>query len=256
MKKNPLVSVVMPCLNSERTIEQSIVSVLAQDYKNIELIVVDDGSSDESMSIVEKFSAIDKRIVLLRNKGMHGVSYARNLGLDFASGKYICFLDSDDYLLPGSITARVNVMIAKCAKIVHGPYLKLFANGNFAKKNTLSRVSFSDMLKRNYIGNLTGMYDADALGKVRQQSLRHEDYLMWCQLLRLEKYAYSTGTDPVGVYRVSSSSLSGNKFKAFVWHWTVLRLGLQINPIFCFYYQLYYFFASIFERLGDSSKRS
>lgn len=251
---NYLVSIVMPCLNAEKTLDEAIDSVISQDYKNIELIIVDDGSTDSSIGIIERYQSSDDRVRFFRNSGCHGVSYARNVGLDAASGKYICFLDSDDYLLPGSIAARVKKMLENSVKLVYGPYLRLMPSGELITKNVPPRVSFSKLLRKNYIGNLTGMYDAEFFGKVRQQIIKHEDYLMWCQLLIIEKYAYSTGSEPIAVYRVSSNSLSGNKFKAFIWHWIVLRRGLGVNIFSGSYYQLFYICSSIFERIFSKFK--
>ena len=239
----------MPCLNSENTIVEAIESVLAQDYANIELIIIDDGSSDSSFKIVESYQFKDYRIKVYCNNGQHGVSHARNIGIDKSSGKFICFLDSDDYLLPGSITVRVKTIIEQGCKVVHGSYLKLLPSGNFSKKKSPLYISFNEMLRKNYIGNLTGMYDAEVLGKLFQKPIRHEDYLMWCQLLRLVKYSHSTGPEPIAVYRVSSNSLSGNKFKAFIWHWSVLRDGLCLNLPRSLYYQSFYLCASFLERL-------
>ena len=93
------------------------------------------------------------------------------------------------------------------------------------------------------------MYDAESFGKVRQQVIGHEDYLMWCQLLSIEKYAHSTGRDSIAVYRVSPNSLSGNKFKALVWHWIVLRRGLGISLLSSIYFQFFYMCSSLFERI-------
>jgi len=238
----------MPCLNAEVTIGEAIQSVLSQDYVNFEIIIVDDGSTDESITIINHFQSSDSRVKFIRNKGVHGVSSARNMGIDAASGKYICFLDADDYLLPGSIAARVNKLRLENAKIVFGPYLRLMPSGDLMKKHVPSHVSLSQMLMRNYIGNLTGMYDAGYLGKIRQQSIKHEDYLMWCQLLGVVKHAHSTGEEPIAVYRVSPNSLSGNKLKASVWHWIVLRRGLGVGLFSSIYYQLFYIFSSLIER--------
>jgi len=250
-----LVSVIMPCLNSEKTIAEAIESVLSQDHNFLELIIVNDGTSDNSLEIIKKFQKIDNRIVLLQNEKCFGVAEARNIGINFAKGKYICFLDSDDYLLPSSISLRVQTAILKNCKIIYGDYLRLLPDGKFVWKSAPLRVKLSDMLKRNYIGNLTGMYDAQSLGKMLQQSIRHEDYLMWCKLLMQEGYAHSAGKVPIAVYRVSSNSLSGNKFKAFVWHWNILRNGLEIKLLLSCYYQSYYFVASLIDRLIDQLKR-
>lgn len=243
-----LVSVIMPCFNSEDTVAEAIESVLSQDYRWIELLIIDDGSSDRSVDIIKHYQSLDHRVKFFNNFGFHGVANARNIGIENSVGRYICFLDSDDYLLPGSILARVNKM-TNDIKIVYGPYLRLTTDGIFSQKMVPSFVSMSKMLKKNYIGNLTGMYDSEALGKYFQKSMKHEDYLMWCQLLSAGVVAVSVGSEPIAVYRVSSNSLSGNKFKAFIWHWVVLRRGLGINFFLSFYYQLFYLLSSFFERI-------
>lgn len=92
----PLVTIVVPAYNSEKYIAQTIESVLAQNVKEWELIVVDDGSKDNTRQIVEKYMRKDSRIILLTQKANLGVSIARNKGLQLAKGVYISFLDSDD----------------------------------------------------------------------------------------------------------------------------------------------------------------
>lgn len=91
-----LVSVIMPCYNTERYIEKSVYSVLNQTYKNIELIVIDDGSTDSSLNILKTIQTGDKRLKVLSQKNK-GPGPARNKGLKEASGDYIAFLDSDDF---------------------------------------------------------------------------------------------------------------------------------------------------------------
>lgn len=255
MKSDNLVSVVMPCLNSEKTIVEAIESVLSQDYQFLELIIIDDGSIDSSIEIIKKYQLADKRISLIINNGQHGVSYARNLGIRASKGRFICFLDSDDYLLKDSLGLRVRTLDATNAKIVYGSYFRLLPNGRFVKRIVPLRLTLSQMLCKNYIGNLTGMYDAKSLKKKFQKPIGHEDYLMWCELLKLEKYALSVGATPIAVYRVSHNSLSGNKFKAFIWHWNVLRAGLGLNIFVSIYYQAYYLSFSLINRLYDAFKR-
>ena len=93
----PLISVVIPVYNVEKYLEQCLVSVVFNSYKNLEIIVVDDGSSDNSAAIYNKYAALDKRIKIIVQKNA-GVSAARNVGIETASGKYIHFVDSDDYI--------------------------------------------------------------------------------------------------------------------------------------------------------------
>lgn len=253
---NCLVSIIMPCLNSEATIAEAIQSIISQDYPSIEVIVIDDGSVDSTYSIVQEYISKDSRIKSFRNTGERGVAMARNVGLRAANGKYVCFLDSDDYLLPGSIRRRVALAAKNSLNLVFGSYVRLLPNGETSIVSAPRKVAYRDMLKKNYIGNLTGFYDAEYFGRIFQDSVRHEDYLMWCTMLQRIDFAYSTGAEPLGVYRVSSKSLSGNKFKAFYWHWLILREGLDQKLLPAIYYQSYYFLSSFFDRANILFRRS
>ncbi|KHS57836.1 glycosyl transferase family 2 [Terrisporobacter othiniensis] len=91
------VSIIVPIFNSEKYLRTSIESILNQSYKNFELILINDGSSDGSLDICKEYIDKDERIVLI-NKNNEGVSSARNEGIDKSTGKYIVFCDSDDYI--------------------------------------------------------------------------------------------------------------------------------------------------------------
>jgi len=98
----PLVSIVIPCFNSEQYISKCIESTLSQDYMNIEVIVIDDGSTDKSLEIINSFTGIT--VLTQQNSG---ACVARNLGLSTSRGKYVKFLDSDDFLEPNCISKQV-----------------------------------------------------------------------------------------------------------------------------------------------------
>lgn len=109
----PLVSVIMPVYNCEKYVSEAIESVISQSYDNWELIVVDDGSKDKSISIIESYVEKDKRIRLYQNtSGEHGPGAARNFGMNMIKGKYTYFLDSDDWierdLLQDTVTLAEN----------------------------------------------------------------------------------------------------------------------------------------------------
>lgn len=93
----PLISVIVPVYNAEKTLRQCVDSILSQDIRDFELFLVDDGSKDESPAICDKYAENDKRIIVL-HKPNGGVSSARNLGLDNAKGEWVTFIDSDDYI--------------------------------------------------------------------------------------------------------------------------------------------------------------
>lgn len=105
-KYDPLVSVIIPCFNNADMLPGAINSVLEQDYPNIEIIVVDDGSTDESIEVLKQFN---KKITLIQQINQ-GPAAARNKGLQAAAGEFIAFNDSDDLWLPGKLTAQIDFL--------------------------------------------------------------------------------------------------------------------------------------------------
>jgi len=99
MNNYPLISVIIPCYNAERTLEKCLTSVTQQFYDNLEIILIDDGSKDNSLKIYQDFQIKDERIKIFVQSNA-GVSKARNKGLKEATGEYICFVDSDDWVEP------------------------------------------------------------------------------------------------------------------------------------------------------------
>ena len=115
MKKN-LISIIVPIYNSEKYIKKCLDSIIAQTYSNLEIILVDDGSTDNSYGICKDYQQKDDRIILLQQKNS-GVSMARNYGLKVAKGEYIGFVDSDDYIEPEMYEELVNSIIESNCKI-------------------------------------------------------------------------------------------------------------------------------------------
>lgn len=104
---NYLISIIVPVYNSEKSIERCILSILNQKYSDFELILVDDGSSDNSRLIIEKYTKIHKNVKYFY-KNNNGPSSARNIGILYSDGKYIMFVDSDDYLKDGTLQTISN----------------------------------------------------------------------------------------------------------------------------------------------------
>lgn len=114
---NQMISVIMPVYNVEKYLRKSIESVLNQTYQNFELLIVDDGSPDNSSEIIKEYIKKDSRIKLL-SKSNGGLSDARNFGLQHAKGEYIYFFDSDDYIEPNLLEKTVNVAIENNSDVV------------------------------------------------------------------------------------------------------------------------------------------
>lgn len=111
-----LVTVIIPVYNVEKYLNKCIESILEQSYKNLEIIFVDDGSTDNSGKILDEYAKKDNRIVII-HKENGGVSSARNVGLDRAIGDYICFCDADDYLMNDYVEYLLNMVLTNDADI-------------------------------------------------------------------------------------------------------------------------------------------
>lgn len=122
---NKCVSIIIPVYNVEKYIEQCINSIIRQNYNNIEIIIINDGSTDNSKNIIEKYKNIDERIIYIEQSNK-GVSVARNEALKISTGDYILFVDPDDYLSDKTIEKFVKEMNESNADIIIGSYTKVF----------------------------------------------------------------------------------------------------------------------------------
>lgn len=104
----PKISVIIPVFNAEKTIEKCLNSVLVQDFSDFELLLIDDGSSDKSFSLCERFSKSDDRVISIKRENS-GAASTRNFGMSRASGEYFCFIDSDDYIENGAFSYMYNL---------------------------------------------------------------------------------------------------------------------------------------------------
>lgn len=123
----------MPCFNSAEYIEESIYSVIHQTYKNWELLVIDDGSSDESKEIVKLIQNKEPRVVLLENKLQKGAAGARNYGLEMSKGRFVCFLDSDDLWKPKKLENQLNFILNNNVAFAYGNYVRFSENTKLGK---------------------------------------------------------------------------------------------------------------------------
>ena len=215
----PLVSVVMPAYNARPFIEDSIRSVLNQDYPNIELIVVDDGSKDGTPEAAEKF---DSRVKVLRQNNS-GPAAARNRGIAAASGDFIAFLDADDIWLPGKLALQVQYLQAHPdVGVVFGGFLRWYpqTGGSFTSapkpENLDSPLKLSPkhsgwiyttLLLDNVIHIITAMVRRSVIETVGSfdESLRTgEDYDFWLRVSRQFRAAEFDRT--LAYYRIHTAS--------------------------------------------------
>lgn len=133
-----LISIIVPVYNTENYLEKCLYSLVNQTYKNIEIIIIDDGSPDNSMNIIQKFVLADNRVKVISQKNQ-GLSGARNTGMNNANGDYIMFIDSDDWIEIDTCEKAINASEKYNADVVFWPYIK----------------EFSDLQKDNYLFDKT-----------------------------------------------------------------------------------------------------
>lgn len=229
-----LVSIIMPNYNGEKYIAESIESVLKQSYRNWELIIIDDGSIDSSLNIINNYLEKDNRIKLIRqNNG--GSAAARNNGIKNANGRYISLLDSDDIWLPDFLKNQLAFMKEKNAVCVYCSYQLIDENSNeiYSPVIAKNKVDLKKMRYRNYIGCLTGIYDSAKYGKIyldeKLKSLL-DDYAYWYKIVKLEDEAYGN-SKILAKYRISNNSVSSNKVSLIRKHYKFYRTYLHLSKL-------------------------
>lgn len=207
----PLVSVVMPCHNGAQYISEAIRSVLAQSYVNWELIVVDDGSTDDSLSIVKSMK--DSRITLVRNKKNYGICHSLNKGIKRAKGKYIARLDADDMMLPGRLSAQIEFMEQHPDyAVVGGNHIVMDMDGM-----PLGMTAYPETDKEiRFFANIFNPFAHSSVmirKAVLEEGYRYsnkypycEDYHLWMQIIRKHKLHNLQQT--ITLYRKNEKGLS------------------------------------------------
>jgi teichuronic acid biosynthesis glycosyltransferase TuaG len=233
-----LVSVITPLYNGSLFISQAIESVLKQTYDNWEMIIIDDCSTDDSVNIVDKYIQNDSRIKLIKFNKNKGPALARNSGIKIAKGRYIAFLDSDDVWVDKKLQVQIDYMHKHDLFITYSSYYLIDINTKvFGIRCANECINYTDMLKFNQIGNLTGIYDSLKIGKFYMENISHEDYTLWLKIIK--KTEFSRGIiEPLAYYRVIPVSVSYNKIRAAIWQWNIYRNIEKID----FFKSLYYLF--------------
>lgn len=238
-----LVSVVMPLYNGARYLRRPVESVLGQSHGQLELVVVDDGSTDGGADIVDDYARSDQRVRLVRNERNGGVAAARNRAIKLARGRYVAFLDSDDWWHADKLHLQLSTLGTHEAAIAYASYQRMSEDGNpLAIVEPPSTVDHADMLRSNHIGNCTGIYDRTRLGGDGCfRRIGHEDYVFWLDLVRRAGRAVRTdAAHPLAYYLVRDGSVSSNKLRAARWQWRIYRDVEQLGIVKSAWYMAHY----------------
>lgn len=213
----------MPAYNAATYLPAAIQSVLNQSYPNWELVVVNDASTDSSLQVAREFAEKDARIKVFNQPENGGVTATRNKALQMAVGEFLAFLDADDLWDPEKLEKQVAHMTAHDALICYCAYRRINEEGKIVGRvKPPLKVTYGDMLKSNFIGNLTGIYNAKVLGKQYLEEFGHEDYIAWLELIKVAGEASSVDEE-LASYRVYRGSTSSNKLRTIKWQWRIYR---------------------------------
>lgn len=246
-----MVSVIMPLFNSEKFVKESIISVLSQTWKNFELIIVDDGSTDSSVQEVKNMMSEDNRIKLFLTEGKLGAAKVRNVALKYSEGRYIAYLDSDDLWDPEKLEYQIKYMEQNNAGFSCTSYRVIDENSKELGKEIrmLEKLSYMDFLKNNLIQTVGVMVDTCVVEKklLYMPDEKREDAATWLNILK-------SGHDCLGLqdivcsYRRVSGSLSSDKIKAARGVWDLYRNVEKLSLPFSVYIFIRYAVLAVWKR--------
>ncbi|MBD1995857.1 glycosyltransferase family 2 protein [Leptolyngbya sp. FACHB-541] len=238
---SPLVSVIIPAYNAEAFIQRTLTSVLSQTYKNLEVLVIDDGSTDRTVEIVQAMAEGDRRIHLLQQPNS-GVAAARNLGIKHAKGEFIAPLDADDIWYPQNIEKQVQCFLTsdETVGLVYSWSVDIdekdVPTGEFRAAN-IGGYIYKALICHNFLGNASAsLIRRTCLEKVGyyNQELRKqgaEGCEDWDLYLRIaEYYQFRAIPEFLIGYRKISSSMSGNFKKMARSHALMLQTVQNKHP--------------------------
>ena len=219
---NPLVSIIIPIYNREQTLERCLCSIIRQTYPNLEIIAVDDGSTDHSRVILERYEKKDSRLHVIYKKNS-GVSESRNLGLQMAKGDFVQFVDADDWLTRDATSLLLQAMEPDIQLVISDYYRvigrRIWIKGHIPASSSMSRAEFAKYMMKSpanfYYGVIWNKFYRMDIIKENQLYFAHD--LDWCEDFKfnLEYLKYTSNvqvlTTPFYYYVKTKGSLVDSK---------------------------------------------
>lgn len=251
--KDDLISIIIPVYNCEKYISKTIETVKQQSYTNWELIIVNDGSADNSLRVIQDgIVDIKEKVKLINFSRNNGVAKARNAALEEASGEYIAYLDADDIWEKEKLYKQLNFMKKNNAFFSDTAYERIKEDGTFLRiGNAPKTTNYKDLLKSTIMLTSTIMID---IGKIPKESLKMPDLKMaedtqtWLNILKTGIIAYGLDEN-LAMYRKRKGSTSSSKIKATIGIWKVYRKYQLMGRIKSSYYTLLHILNAIKKRI-------
>ena len=254
---NNLISVITPAYNCANTIEETILSVKSQTYKNWEMLIVDDCSKDNTVEIVKRYSLEDHRIKLICLEQNSGSATARNTAIQHATGKYIALLDSDDLWKPEKLERQLRFMETHRYAFTFTAY-DIFKNASDVGRRIFEvpkSINYKQYLRNSIIGCLTVMVDKDQIPDFHMESGYLEDVLTWMYYLKNGVVAYGLNEN-LASYRLSSGSKSAKKIKNAQRYYECLKQQDGVGTPLRLFSQIGYIYHAIKKRLFSKKTKN
>lgn len=246
----PAISVVIPAYNAERYLELAVRSVLAQTWRDFEILIVDDCSTDGTAALMQRLAAEDERIVCLQNSRNTGVAETRNAAVAQARGEWIAFLDSDDMWRKDKLEKQMALIAS------HPDAVLTYTGSAFMDQDGAcyyyhmpveQEVTYRTLLRRNVLACSSVMVKRGVMKRFpMRNSKTHEDYGTWLRILRETRAAYGVD-EPLLIYRMAQGSKSSNRLKsACMYYLTCRDVGYHI--ISSIFLTFRYTFFSVWKR--------
>ena len=247
------VSIITPSWNSEKYIINTVESVRKQTYSNWEMIIVDDGSTDDTFEIISNLAKEDNRIKIYKQRVNGGAAKARNRALQEVTGRFVAYLDADDIWKPEKLEMQVKFMKKHNYGFCCTSYEVIDDEGNALKKEVymLSELDYMGFLTNNLLQTVGIMVDTHIVNKeylIMPDIRRRQDAATWLQILKAGYKCYGM-KEILAEYRRTQGSLSSNKVKAVKGVWYLYRNIEKLSmPLSCYCFARYAFLA-IWKRL-------
>jgi teichuronic acid biosynthesis glycosyltransferase TuaG len=231
-EKNTIVDVILPNYNKFSFLEEAIYSVVKQKFQSWHMYIIDDCSTDNSISIINKFTNLPNVTLIKLNKNM-GPSFCRNYGMRVSESKYISFIDSDDSWKTDKLEQQINFMEKNNLSFTYTDYTPFFQKGEkkIYKKQTnlVETFNFNSFIRNSSINTTTMIIRRSILKSHRFKKMRlMEDYLLKCKLLKDNNIAKKLNLNSA-YYRILEGSRSSRRLKNVLMLWSINKKYNKLN---------------------------
>lgn len=240
-------SVIIPVYNCDRFIAETVESVQRQTIQELEIIIIDDCSTDNSLEIIKKIAEHDERIKIFQNEINSGVAQTRNKGIELSSGAYITLLDGDDVWLPDKLEKQLNYLASKGGSISYCSYGFIDNEGHDLGTDFIvpSSITLTKLLSNSVISCSTVIAERELFLRHKfNKDYYHEDFVLWIDILKECEIAFGH-TDVLAKIRIRKGSRSGNKLNSAKQRWLVYKNYLHLNMASSAYFYSIYIFLTI-----------